>query len=177
LFGSVLFCLVLWLLSVRVVDGLWLHLLGVTSLTLVLGWCFAVLAASMAVTLHTLMVGEPVGAIPLAWLLTAALPATVSIGLARALRAVQSRNLFVYMLGAGFGGGILAALSVTLAAVVVFWLMGAQDWLDAAGANWPVLLLFLFPEGFINGMLVTTVTVFFPGLVKTFDEAFYLDGP
>lgn len=38
----------------------------------------------------------------------------------------------------------------------------------------PRVCLMMFPEGFLNGMIVTTLTVFYPGLVKTFDDSYYL---
>ena len=79
------------------------------------------------------------------------------------------------MLGAGFGGGLLAALAMALAALALLWLSGQQDWVTAALANWPLIFLLMFPEGFINGMIVTTLTVFYPDLVKTFDERHYLE--
>ena len=164
----------LWLLSVRVLEGLWIHLLGVTTLTLILGWRFAILVGTVAVVLHTLMVGESAHAIPLAWLCTVAVPASVSRLLVHMLRKAKLPNLFVYMLGAGFGGGILSVLCVALVAVLLFGIMGLEQWRQGALQNWPLIFLLLFPEGFINGMLVTTLTVFFPNLVKTFDDAFYL---
>jgi uncharacterized membrane protein len=40
--------------------------------------------------------------------------------------------------------------------------------------NWPLVSLVLFPEGFINGMIITTLTVFYPQVVKTFDDKHYL---
>jgi len=36
--------------------------------------------------------------------------------------------------------------------------------------------LLLFPEGFINGMVITALTVFYPDLVKTFDDEHYFSG-
>lgn len=175
-FGSSLFCLVLWLLSVRVIDGLWLHLLGVTTLTLILGWRFAILAGSLTCLVYTLLIGQSLQATSTAWLLSVAIPASVSRWLVYALRKQRKQNLFIFMLGAGFGGGILSILVVSLVSLLLFWLIGQGEWSRNALDNWPLISLMLFPEGFINGMLVTTLTVFYPGLVKTFDERFYLDG-
>ena len=78
------------------------------------------------------------------------------------------------MLGAGFGGGLLSVLLVAVTALPVLWLIGQHGWVGQALANWPLILLMMFPEGFINGMIVTTLTVFYPDLVKTFDDGFYL---
>ena len=174
LFGGVIFCMVLWLLSVRVIEGLWLHFLGVTTLTLILGWRFAMLAVSVAIVLHTLLLGEALAAVSPAWLFTVAIPASVSRAVVHFLRKLKTRNLFIYMLGAGFGGGVLSVLFVALVAVPLLWMIGQTEWAADALVNWPLITLMMFPEGFINGMLVTTLTVFYPSLVKTFDDRYYL---
>jgi uncharacterized membrane protein len=175
-FGGTVACLALWLISVNVIAGLWIHFLGMTALTLILGWRFAVLAGSVAVILHTLIIGQPLGAASPAWLLTVAAPATVSRWLVQRLRHLRASNLFIYMLGAGFGGGLLSVLAVAPLALLLLWLGGQLEWVHLALDNWPLIFLLLFPEGFINGMVVTTLTVFYPDMVKTFDEAHYLGG-
>ena len=174
-FGGSLSCLVLWLMSVNAFEGLWFHFMGMTSLTLLLGWRFAILAGTVAVIGHTLILQQSPEAISTAWLLTVAVPATVSRLLVHRLRRFRSRNLFVYMLGAGFGGGLLSVLAVAVTALPLLWLSGQQDWVLSALAHWPLILLLMFPEGFINGMVITTLTVFYPDLVKTFDDAYYLE--
>jgi len=174
LFGGILFSLVLWLMSVRVIEAVWIHFLGTTTLTLILGWRFAIIAGTVATLAYTLFIGQSLLAASPAWLLSVALPATVSRWLVHALRKLKSHNLFIYMLGAGFGGGMLSVLVSAIAALPLMWLMGQQDWVAACLANWPFIALLIFPEGFINGMIVTTLTVFYPDLVKTFDDGFYL---
>lgn len=175
LFGGIVFCVLLWLISVRMVEGLWLHFMGVTTLTLILGWRFSIIAGSVAIVVYTLLIGESIIAVAPAWLLTLAIPATVSRWLVHALHRLKSHNLFIYMLGAGFGGGILSVLVTAVAAVLLLWLIGQNGWAEQAITNWPLLTLVMFPEGFINGMIVTALTVFYPELVKTFDDNFYLD--
>jgi uncharacterized membrane protein len=174
-FGGGLCCLLLWLISVNAVDGLWFHFLGITTLTLLLGWRFAMLTGTAAIVIHTLLIGQPLAAASAAWLLTVAVPASISRWLVHRLRRLRSRNLFIYMLGAGFGGGLLSVLASAAAAVPLLWSAGQADMAQAAIDNWPLIFLLLFPEGFINGMVVTTLTVFYPGLVKTFDDDYYLD--
>ena len=60
-------------------------------------------------------------------------------------------------------------------AIILLGLSGQTELVTAALENWPMIFLMLFPEGFINGMVVTTLTVFYPHLVKTFDDDFYLE--
>ena len=85
------------------------------------------------------------------------------------------RHPFVYILGAGFGGGALVTLVLGVLAFLIFWSRG----LDAAAGTlfewWPLLFLLMFSEGFINGMCVSALAVFYPDWLKTFDDRFYLD--
>lgn len=174
LFGGTLFCVLLWLMTVRVVEGLWIHLLGATALTLILGWRFAIIAGSVAVLIHTAFIAESLLAAAPAWLLTVAVPVTVSRGLVHLLQRLKSRNLFIYMLGAGFGGGMLSVIAAAVVAVSLLWLIDQGGWVEQALSNWQFIALVLFPEGFINGMMITALSVFYPDLLKTFDDKRYL---
>lgn len=175
LLGGLLALLLLWLMTFRVVDDVRIHLLGVTSLTLIVGWRFTVLGATLILFGYLWWEQFSPGAAPLAWLFTVLVPATTTRLLAHVLRRRGLRNPFTFMLGAGFGGGLLSVLALGLLAVPVFLLMGQHAWAEGALRNWTLLALLMFPEGFINGMLVTAFTVFHPDVVKTFDDAYYLD--
>ena len=175
LLGGLLALLLLWLLRLQVTEDVWIHLLGVTSLTLIVGWRFAILGATLVLFGYLWFQQQSFISAPLSWLFSVLVPATMTRVLAHLLRRHGFRNLFVYMLGAGFGGGLLSVLALALLAIPTFWLMGQSDWVASAFENWPFILLLMFPEGFINGMLVTAFTVFYPDVVKTFDDDYYLD--
>ncbi len=169
--GTSLGCTCLWLMSIRLGEVASVHLLAMTSVTLVLGWCLALLAGSLALLAQLLILGEPLSALPAAWLLSVAVPASLSHWLVS--RLPRRQNLFLYTLGGGFAGGMLCALTVAVLATGFLWLIGETALASRALEAWPLLALVLFPEGFINGMLVTAACVFFPGAVKTFDEGLY----
>jgi uncharacterized membrane protein len=173
--GGAVACLLLWLLNIRMIDGLVLHLLGVTTLTLVVGWSLALLAGAGALLAFVLAADQPWGGYPVAWLFTVALPATASWLFARALYRPRLRNPFFYILGAGFAGGALVVLVDAVAALALFSAVGLERWVDGALTFWPLLFLVMFSEGFINGMCVAALAVFYPDAVKTFDDRFYLD--
>jgi uncharacterized membrane protein len=169
--GTSLGCTCLWLMSISLGEVASVHLLAMTSVTLVLGWCLAVLAGSLALLAQLLILGEPLTALPAAWLFSVAVPASLSSWLVS--RLPRRQNLFLYTLGGGFAGGMLCALAVAVLATGFLWLAGEAELAGRALEAWPMLALVLFPEGFINGMLVTAACVFFPGAVKTFDEGLY----
>jgi uncharacterized membrane protein len=174
LLGGLLALLFLWLLTVQVIEGVWIHLLGVTSLTLIVGWRFTILGTTLVLLSYLWWQQQPLLTAPLAWLFSVLVPATTTRLLVHLLRWQGFRNLFVYLLGAGFGGGLLSVLMLALLALPTFWLLGQTDLVVMALENWPFILLLMFPEGFINGMLVTAFTVFYPDVVKTFNADHYL---
>jgi len=174
LLGGICACVVLWLMSVHIVADLWLHFLGVTALVTLVGLRFALLVGAVASLLFALLLDQATAGVPLAWLATVAAPALVSRLVVYRVRGLRSNNLFLYLLGVGFAGGVLAMSATVVTALALLEFCGQHAWVGEALQNWPLLVLILFPEGFINGMIVTTLTVFYPHLVKTFDETHYL---
>ncbi|MEE4276855.1 MAG: energy-coupling factor ABC transporter permease [Halieaceae bacterium] len=174
--GGAVSCLLLWLMNIHLVDGMILHFLGVTTLTLVIGWSFTILAASAALLGFCLLQNLEWSTLGLSLCLSVLVPATLTRGLVHALYRPGLRHPFVYILGAGFAGGGLVVLSLSLIAVLLFWFVGLERYVAAAGEFWPLVFLVMFSEGFINGMCVSALAVFYPDWVKTFDDRFYLDG-
>lgn len=175
LLGGLLALMLLWLLSFQVIADVWIHLLGVTSLTLIVGWRFAVLGATLVLFGYLWWLQQSLMAAPVAWFFSVLIPATTTRLLAHLLRMYGLKNLFVYMLGAGFGGGLLSVLLAAVLALPTFWLIGQSGWADSALDNWAFVFLLMFPEGFVNGMLVTAFAVFHPDVVKTLDDDYYLN--
>jgi len=173
-FASLLFLVVLWLISVRVFEGLWLHFMGVTTVTLLVGWRFTLILGALASCLYALLIGQPITAAAAAWLVTVLVPASVSRLLVYWLRRRPQSNLFVYLLGAGFGGGALAALGLAVAGLCLLYLAGEHERVSLALESWPLMTLIMFPEGFINGMVLSVIVVLNPEAVKTFDSDKYM---
>ena len=61
-------------------------------------------------------------------------------------------------------------LSVALVSAALLALFGQSGWVCAALDNAALLPLIMFPEGFINGVLVTALVVFHPEWVRLFSE-------
>ena len=165
---------ILWLISVRMFDGLWLHFMGVTTVTLLVGWRFTLLLGALASCVYALLISQPLAAVPAAWLVTVLVPASLSRLLVYWLRRRPQSNLFIYLLGAGFGGGALSSLGLAASGLCLLALVGQQAQVTAALENWPMITLIMFPEGFINGMVLSVIVVLNPEAVKTFDSDKYM---
>ena len=174
LLASLVFLVVLWLISVRVFDGLWLHFMGITTVTLLVGWRFTVLLGAVASCGYALLIDQPITAAAPAWLVTVLIPASLSRLLVFWLRRRPQSNLFIYLLGAGFGGGALSALGLAAGGLLLLELSGDHSRVMAALENWPLMTLIMFPEGFINGMVLSVIVVLNPEAVKTFDSDKYM---
>ena len=121
------------------------------------------------------------GAIPiltlLALLKTAAAPGLelhLSASLAALLRRYLPPNPFIYTLGAGFFGGILAILAAMLATALVQHAGGAYPWDTLWEKYLQTLPIIAYPEGFINGVFATAMVAFHPNLLTTFNPNDYL---
>ncbi len=171
--ASFLLLVFLQLLSVDIAGQLSLHLLGITTVTLLVGLRFTLLVGAAAVLTSGLFSGADLSSLGLAWVLSVAAPATLSRALVGWLQRQPSRQPFLYILGAGFAGGHLAAIATALLALAVLALAGQAELVDSALTHWPVMALITFPEGFINGTLVTAFVVLYPDLVKHFDSEHY----
>jgi uncharacterized membrane protein len=173
--GGAVAVLLLWLLNIHLLDGVILHFLGVTTLTLVVGWSFTVLAATLSLAAFFALQDFAWTAFPLSVCLTVLVPATVTRLLLRALYRPALQHPFVYILGAGFAGGALVVLVLALLSLLLLGLSGQHGYLSGAYEWWPLLFLLMFSEAFINGMCVSALAIFYPDWMKTFDDRFYLD--
>lgn len=173
LLGSALGLALLWSIQVRVDPGVALHVLGAPTVAIVLGWRLALLAAALAELGLLALAASGGWAVPAGWLLSAALPAAVAVGIAWLARLRLPRNPFVFIFVCAFFGSGLAVAVTWLAGGV---LLGAAGHSLRLGAGAPVaafLPLVLFPEAFINGALLSMLVVYRPDWVRLYDESFY----
>jgi len=98
----------------------------------------------------------------------------VSYGVLKVSQRISLRNLFVFLLGVGFLGAALSSIAVVTITVVLLFMADYDLSISEISKDAPLLLLLIFPEGFLNGTIVTAVTVFKPHLMMTFNEEFYL---
>lgn len=159
-----------------IMPGVRVHLLLFMAYTAVFGWSLAVLGGMIISSCVWFWYGWPLDGLPITLLFQVVVPATLSFGVLSWVLRLRTRNLFFYLLGAGFFG----AMAVRLAMALLFGAFLAvfdEPLLEKLWDNSSVYWLMIYAEGFINGMLVTSITVFKPDLVKTFDDEKYLGKP
>lgn len=170
LFGALVVLSLIWSFRYQVLPELHAHPFLVMAAMLVFGWSLTLLLGALAMVLVTTLGGHPWAALPLDWLFSVVLPASLGFGLMRSLYWLRLRNLFFYILGLGFFGTIVVTF-LTCSAIAVFLVLTQSDpFLEQFWERSAFIVPLLYSEGFLNGLLVTSITVFTPNLVKTFDE-------
>ncbi|MGF1614520.1 MAG: energy-coupling factor ABC transporter permease [Gammaproteobacteria bacterium] len=173
--GSSVALLVLWSIRTHLGFGIEFHLLGLTTVTLAVGWPLAIIAAGIA-QLGLMLDGQISWHIfPIAMLANVILPAMVTLMTHRLAQRKLPTHFFVYIFVGAFFGGALAMIMSRFAWVGYALVKDAASG-SAAIASLAYLPLMALPEALLNGMLVTLLVVYRPQWVATFDDAAYLQG-
>ncbi|WP_442112213.1 energy-coupling factor ABC transporter permease [Pseudomonas sp. NUPR-001] len=177
LFGTVFALFALWLVRRDFDNGVSYHFIGMTAVTLLLDWPLAIVGGLLAQIGLILLGRQDLAAMGVNGLLFIGLPVLVTEVCAILVERAQPRNLFVYIFCSGFFAAALAALLCLLLGLGLLWFDGRfvmPEWIeDFIGYLW----LIIFPEAFINGMVVSALVVFCPEWLETFNRTRYLQAP
>jgi uncharacterized membrane protein len=174
-FGSAATLFTLWMLRVGIYDDLYVHVMGLSAVTLMLGFRYAIITAALALLGATAAGYSSWQSFGIQGLLGVVLP----IGLTYLIFMLAfhriSRHLFVYIFICAFFPGALTAAVKTIALGGYFYLDGMYQW-DIIVDNYLLLIpLLVFPEAFFNGLAITMLVIYQPSWVYTFHDKFYLD--
>jgi len=172
--GSTVALMLLWNFNVSVTPGLGFHFLGVTVFTLMFGWSLGIIGASLASLGAALQTGT-LASLSLNALVFGVLPVSLSYGISYLVQRYLPHHVFIYIFLSAFLGAILAAALTVFSAVGLLVMTEAYPYARIAAEYLPFLPLYLFPEGFLNGMLATVFVGLRPQWLKTFDDESYLN--
>ncbi|PRA44829.1 MULTISPECIES: energy-coupling factor ABC transporter permease [Pseudomonas] len=177
LFGTVFALFMLWLVRRDFDTGVSYHFIGMTAVTLLLDWPLALVGGLVAQIGLVLLGRQDLAAMGVNGALLIVLPVLVTEGCAILVERAQPRNPFVYIFCSGFFAAALSALLCLLVGLGLLWLderFAMPEWLeDFVGYLW----LIIFPEAFINGMVISALVVFCPEWLETFNRTRYLSAP
>lgn len=173
---AVVFLIGMWTLSATLMPGLTLHFLGAATVTLVIGLELALVAGLIAAILSALVFGHGLAIAGWTFLLSAALPAAITYGITRASQRFLPPNFFIYLFIGVFLSAVLGVLVHGVGTALLVMALGLYD-IDIIWNNYlRILPLLAFPEGVINGMLMTALALVSPHWVISFDDHHYIDG-
>lgn len=174
--GACVALMVLWIIRVDVMSDFHLHLLGVTTVTLMFGWPLAVVAVSL-VSLGVLLNGAGgVETFALNVLLTGGIPIVLTSVLLSVTRRRLPHNFFVYVYVNAFLAAGLSILCAVLAGALIIVAGEARSFGWFAYQYLPYLPMMFFSEAVLNGMVMTMLVALRPGWVYSFDDKLYING-
>jgi uncharacterized membrane protein len=71
---------------------------------------------------------------------------------------------------------MVSCIWLGLCALLLFAVTGSDVQLATTQEHFIVFVLMTFPEGFVNGLIATVMTVLYPDMVKTYRDDWYLKG-
>jgi uncharacterized membrane protein len=175
-FGSAAAVSTLWWFRTGIYDGLDVHFLWLTALTLTLGWRWALLSSGIAMLVMASMGIVGLNELGIYGIVGAVIPVMFAFFMYMLAYHKLPKHFFVYVFFCSFFVGMLSiALKMTLFGVY-FSLTDTYSW-DVVVDNYLILIpLLLFPEGLLNGMTMTLLVIYKVDWVATFYDSQYLDG-
>jgi uncharacterized membrane protein len=174
-FAACVVMLLLWNTRVGVLPALNFHLLGITAVTLMFGWSFAVFAVLLVTLGSTYYLDEHWLTVGLNSLVMGCIPVLLTEILLRVSQRRLPHNFFVYVYINGFLAAGLSLLAATLCAASLMWLVdpGSADWI--AYQVIPYLPLVFFSEAIVTGMIMSVMVALRPQWVASFDDKLYIN--
>ena len=175
-FGAMVILLLMWGIKAGVTPGLGFHHLGATLFTLMFGWPLALFGLSAIMVASIVVQHNEWMSLGINGCLSIALPVFTSYAILKLSQKYLPDNFFIYIfVVAFFGAGAAVAVS-RLASILL--LSGVNAYPDAKLIQESLMYtpLFMFPEMFVTGMLVSIFVVYKPDWVITFDDERYIIG-
>jgi uncharacterized membrane protein len=171
-------CMILWLIwhnSAGITPGMEFHLLLVTTITLMFGWAFAILAVSLVQLGLTIEAIAQWSTYAINLWCNGFIPIGVTYVVYWLSYRYLPRHFFVYIFITVFAGGALAMLASRLVGLAILLTSGSYVLSDLGDEPWFIIIM-LFPEAFINGLVMTLLIVYYPQWVSSFSDKQYLYG-
>jgi uncharacterized membrane protein len=179
-FGAMVTLLMIWGIKAGISPGLGYHHLGATLFTLMFGWPLAVFGLSSVLLLSILLpqTADSIEVLSLGinGLLSVVIPVLTSCKILRLSEKYLPDNFFIYIFVVAFFGAGIAVATSRLASTLVLSLTEAYPADKLFEESVLMMPLFMFPEMFITGMLISIFVVYKPSWVITFNDERYIIG-
>ncbi len=175
-FGAMVALFLLWGIKAGISPGLGFHHLGATLFTLMFGWPLAIFGLSIIMLASVLLQHNELISLGANGVLSIIIPVMVSYGILRLSQKFLPDNFFIYIFIAAFFGAGIAVAASRLASIVLLSLIDAYPLAKLIEESLLYTPMFMFPEMFITGMLISIFVVYRPDWVVTFDDERYIIG-
>ena len=175
-FGAMVMLFLLWGVKAGVSPGLGFHHLGATLFTLMFGWPLAIFGLSIIMLASVLLQHNELISLGANGVLSIIIPVMVSYGVLRLSQKFLPDNFFIYIFIAAFFGAGIAVAASRLASIVLLAVTDAYPLAKLIEESLLYTPMFMFPEMFVTGMLISIFVVYRPDWVVTFDDERYIIG-
>lgn len=175
-FGAMVMLLLLWGVKAGITPGLGFHHLGATLFTLMFGWPLAISGLSIIMFVTVFMQHNELISLGVNGCLSIVIPVFSSYVILKLSQKFLPDNFFIYIFVVAFFGAGIAVAASRVASIVLLSLVNAYPETKLIEESLLYLPLFMFPEAFITGMLISVFVVYKPGWVVTFDDDRYIIG-
>lgn len=175
LFAACASLFLIWVLKVHLHEGISIHLLGSTLLTLMFRWQVAIMANALIVLGITLISDADIQAFATNTLLTGVLPIFISYSIWRLNEWYLPANYFIYIFIAAF---LSAGISMFSSGFASYHLLRALDNSLSSDILDEYLMIYIpimYPEAFLTGAAISIFVIYKPQWISTFDDRRYLD--
>ncbi len=175
-FGTAAVLFLFWVLRVGIHDGLDVHFLGLSVVTLLLGFRYSVIAGTLTLIGISFVGGTPLSEIAVQGVFSVLVPIGFTYLVYMLAFHKIPRHLFVYIFICAFFPGALTIALKTAFLGGYYWASDTYTW-DVIRDSYIMLIpLLVFPEALLNGMAATLLVIYRPHWMYTFHDKFYLDG-
>ncbi|MGB5604789.1 MAG: energy-coupling factor ABC transporter permease, partial [Gammaproteobacteria bacterium] len=157
-------------------PGLGFHHLGATLFTLMFGWPLAIVGLTITMVASLTLQISDWSSLGVNGMLSIIIPVFVSYSILKLSHRYLPDNFFIYIFICAFFGAGLAIASSRLSAISLLALVDTYSNQQLIEEALQYLPLFMFPEAFVTGMLITIFVVYRPDWVTTFDDDRYIKG-
>lgn len=174
-FGASVSLFVLWLFRTGIYEGLNVHFLWLTALTLLLGFRWALISGLIALFGVTAIGSESWSMFGINGLLAVTAPITVTYFIYNFSFHKLPRHFFIYVFVCSFfTGALIMAIKMSLIGSY-YYLDDIHSW-EVVRDNYLMLIpLMLFSEAMLNGMTMTLLVIYKPTWVYTFYDKYYIE--
>ena len=174
--GAVVLLLTIWGFKAGISPGLGFHHLGATLFTLMFGWSLATVGLTVTMIASLLLQSSDWASLGINGLISIVLPIVSSYAILKSSQKWLPDNFFIYIFVCAFFGAAVAIALSRLSAITLLLLINAYPYEQLIEESLQYLPLFMFPEAFITGMLITIFVVYRPDWISTFDDERYIRG-
>lgn len=174
LFATSTMIFLIWHLRVHVEDGLALHLLGSTLLTLMFRWQAALLANALILIGTTLSSSADFLALGVNGIIMGVIPITISHFIWRFNERFMPANYFVYIFIAAFIGAGVSMFCVGVMSYELLKHLDNQLIEEVLDQYIWIYIPIMYPEAFITGGAMSIFVLYKPEWIATYDDRRYM---